>query len=84
MLKLNAYSNLLKTLIYRLLFLLLIFVFALYPVLDACAYFLNSSVVSDIDRDDADSTHATFKHISQNHQAGFIALFQQDLTIHDT
>lgn len=77
MLKFNAYPKLLKNLICRFLFLLLISVFAIYPVLDACADSFNSSIVLNDMDDDGGDDHDAVQHAAQDCHAACIALFHQ-------
>jgi hypothetical protein len=83
MLKFDVYSELLKHQICRILFLLFLSCFAIYPILDAFADSLNSSLVENNIDDDSvgdDNAFHVFKDPSQNYHATGIVLFHQTST----
>jgi hypothetical protein len=91
MLKFNGYCDFLLCRIFRILFLLFLAVFIIYPIanatFDAHADYLNhSSVINDMDDDYGGDKHYTFhvfKHASEDYHATCITLFRQVLGIND-
>jgi hypothetical protein len=85
MLKNNINRALCQCGIYRLLFLLFLAVFFIYPIADAAFdaqtdYLDHSSAINDIDDDYSGDNHDAFyvlKHASQNYHAAGTALFHQ-------